>query len=109
MVKGIVPKHGGNDLRNSSSKEESEEIWRGRRVRLVIGSSVKLPLLSLTLVCFAGCSLVYHGTLTRRQVVVDRRLRASQQATGARPDDAGGSCRVWPDGGRSRPCWRRVN
>lgn len=34
MVKGIVPRHGGDDLRNSASKEESEEIWRGRRVSL---------------------------------------------------------------------------
>jgi hypothetical protein len=38
MVREIVPKHGGNDLRNSSSKEESEEIWRGRRVRSLLGA-----------------------------------------------------------------------
>ncbi|CDZ96294.1 d-lactate dehydrogenase oxidoreductase protein [Phaffia rhodozyma] len=32
MVSEIVPKYGGQDLRAAASKEESDEIWRGRKV-----------------------------------------------------------------------------
>jgi len=33
MVRAIVPKHGGDDIRFAADAEESAAIWRGRKVR----------------------------------------------------------------------------
>lgn len=44
MVREIVPRYGGADLRTARSQAESEEIWRGRKVsffHLLIGINHK--------------------------------------------------------------------
>ena len=35
MVRAIVPKHGGDDIRFAADAEESAAIWRGRKVRQI--------------------------------------------------------------------------
>lgn len=70
MVKRIVPRHEGNDLRNAANKEESEEIWRGRRVSLRPFAVADLAWTLSLLLPPSGRTLVHHGELGK----VHRRL-----------------------------------
>lgn len=63
MVKRIVPRHEGKDLRNAANKEESEEIWRGRRVGLRSFAVADLAWTLTLLLPSTGCTLVHHGEL----------------------------------------------